>query len=209
MRTADWYFDFISPYSHLALYQLQDLPGALDIRYRPVLFAGLLSHWDNKGPAEIAPKRRWTYRWCTWHAQRAGIPFRMPTAHPFNPLPYLRLCLAAGSSATVVKTIFDALWTTGADPADPRILEELMETLGVPESRLLAPEVKQALRGGTEQAARNGIFGVPSLQLGENVFWGTDGLEFARAYLDDPTIIDNAEMRRIDGLPIAASRRPG
>jgi hypothetical protein len=98
MSQADWYFDFISPYAYLGLMRLRELPQDLEIRYRPVLFAGLLNHWEQKGPAEIAPKRSWTYRSCTWWASAHGIPFRFPAAHPFNSLPYLRLAIAAGST---------------------------------------------------------------------------------------------------------------
>ena len=106
MTAADWYFDFISPYSYFASLQLHDLSSRLNLRYRPVLFAGLLNHWEQKGPAEIPEKRRWTYRWCTWWAQQHGIPFRFPQAHPFNPISYLRLALAANCSAQAIHTIF-------------------------------------------------------------------------------------------------------
>ena len=83
--SIDWYFDFVSPYSYIALHRLRELPQP--VTYKPVLFAGLLNHWGQKGPAEIPAKRRWTYRWCTWWAASLGIPFRFPAAHPFNPLP--------------------------------------------------------------------------------------------------------------------------
>jgi 2-hydroxychromene-2-carboxylate isomerase len=94
----DWYFDFISPYAYLGMLRLGELPQEFEVRYRPVLFAGLLNHWQQKGPAEISPKRSWTYRSCTWWATRQGIPFRFPAAHPFNSLPYLCLAIAAGNT---------------------------------------------------------------------------------------------------------------
>src|SRR5260221_664563 len=59
--SVDWYFDFVSPYSYLCLHRLKQIPAP--IVYKPVLFAGLLNHWGQKGPAEIPSKRRWTYRW--------------------------------------------------------------------------------------------------------------------------------------------------
>ena len=90
MRTIDWYFDFISPYAWFAFLRLDELPADVDLRMKPVLFAGLLNHWGQKGPAEIPAKRIWTYRSCAWTAQSLGIPFQAPAAHPFNPLPYLR-----------------------------------------------------------------------------------------------------------------------
>ena len=205
-RTVDWYFDFVSPFSHLALYRLAALPADVRIRYRPVLFAGLLEHWQTKGPAEITPKRRWTYRWCNWLAGQWEIPFRMPAAHPFNPLSYLRLAIAAGSEPAVVKTIFDRLWTTGADPAEPALLAGLLEELGLSEADIRADPVRAELRSNTEEAARRDVFGVPTLVVHDEIFWGADAIPFACAYFGDPGVLDTPEMRRGDDLPVGVSR---
>src|SRR5579864_678900 len=125
MPSVVWYFDFISPYSYFGLHKLRCLPESTRLEYRPILFAGLLKHFGQKGPAEILPKRRWTYRSCIWLAREARIPFKMPAAHPFNSLGFLRLCIAAGNTPTAIRTIFDALWTTGANPADSELIERL------------------------------------------------------------------------------------
>ena len=99
---AQWYFDFVSPYAYLQFKRLNEVPSSLDYEMVPILFAGLLKHWEHKGPAEIGPKRIDTYRHCQWLAEDLGIPFRLPQAHPFNPLPYLRLCISLGSSPEVI-----------------------------------------------------------------------------------------------------------
>ena len=57
-RRVTWYFDFVSPFSYICLHRLKELPPDLAIEYRPVLFAGLLNHWGQKGPAELPAKRR-------------------------------------------------------------------------------------------------------------------------------------------------------
>ena len=208
MSQADWYFDFISPYAYLGLMRLRELPQDLEIRYRPVLFAGLLNHWEQKGPAEIAPKRSWTYRSCTWWASAHGIPFRFPAAHQLNSLPYLRLAIAAGSTGQAVRLIFEALWTSAADPADPALLAELAGALGVDPQAWSHQPVKDALRGGTQQAIAAGVFGVPTLRVGDELFWGADATDFVKAYLADPGILGTAEMRRVATLPVGASRIP-
>jgi len=95
MPSADWYFDFVSPFSYLQCEQLPSLERSLRVRYRPVLFAGLLKAYEHKGPAEIPAKRRFTYRFVVWQAKRLGIPLKFPAAHPFNPLPLLRLAIVA------------------------------------------------------------------------------------------------------------------
>lgn len=206
MRAIDWYFDFISPYSYLALRRLHELGDGVSIRHRPVLFAGLLERWGQKGPVEIPGKRTWTYRWCTWWAQRLDIPFRFPAAHPFNPLPYLRLAIAAGAGADAVRLIFDALWTTGADPADGALVAGLAQRLNVDPGRLADPHVKDALRRESETAAARGVFGVPTIVVDDQLFWGADAIDFVKAYLADPGILATPEMKRVDTLPVAASR---
>ena len=204
--SIDWYFDFVSPYAYIALHRL----GALEqnIRYRPVLFAGLLNHWGQKGPAEIPAKRRWTYRWCTWWAKQLGIPFRFPAAHPFNPLHHLRLAIASGCEPEAIRRIFESIWVSGADAMDPERFKELCADLRVDPARLSDAGIKNRLRTNTEEAAARGVFGVPSLVIDAEVFWGADSIEFARAFLADPAAVRNDEMRRLDALPIAAARKP-
>ena len=209
MRKAVWYFDVISPYSYLHLKRFGELPRDLEIEYRPILFAGLLHHWGQKGPAEITPKRKWTYRSCQFWADSHAIPFRFPAAHPFNPLHYQRLILACGATHDVVSRVFDHVWTTGGNPADEKRFGDLARSLGVEDlTRLAAPEVKDGLRANTEEAAVLGVFGVPTFVAEGEIFWGNDSLEFFKAWLANPAILASAEMRRIDTLPISAARKP-
>lgn len=207
MRTLPWYFDFVSPYSYIALQRLPEV--AADVDYRPVLFAGLLKHWGQKGPAEMAPKRLWTYRYCQWQAGELGIPFRFPAQHPFNPLHHLRLAIAAGSTPAAVRRIFEALWTTGTDAADPAALASLCRELNVDPDALSTPGVKDALRANTEQAIDRGVFGVPTFEVDGALFWGVDAIDFLKAYLEDPAILAGAEMERLRTLPVGAARRNG
>jgi 2-hydroxychromene-2-carboxylate isomerase len=205
MRASiDWYFDFVSPYSYIALHRLRELPHA--VNYKPVLFAGLLNHWGQKGPAEIPAKRRWTYRWCTWWAGSLGIPFRFPAEHPFNPLQHLRLALACGSRPEAVKRIFEAIWMSGANANDPARFAALCAELSVSEAQLAA--AKDTLRKNTDEAATRGVFGVPSFVADGEVFWGADAIDFLKDYLGDRSVLQNDEMRRVDSLPVGAARKP-
>jgi 2-hydroxychromene-2-carboxylate isomerase len=203
--SIDWYFDFVSPYSHIALHRLKDLSAP--IRFKPVLFAGLLNHWGQKGPAEIPAKRQWTYRWCTWWAKELGIAFRFPKAHPFNPLHYLRLSIACGNRPEAVRRIFDFIWTTGEDAGDARRFSQLCSDLEISAEQLSTPEIKDALRKNTDEAAARGVFGVPSLVVDGEVFWGADAIDFAKAFLAERSVLRNAEMQRVDNLPVAAARK--
>ena len=197
-----WYFDFVSPYSYIGLHRLREFSNP--IVFKPVLFAGLLNHWGQKGPAEIPAKRKWTYRSCHWWAGKLGIPFRFPASHPFNPLQHLRLALAAGCAPQAVHRIFDFVWTTGEDASDPVRFSSLCTELGVDPSK--RPEVKDLLRKNTEEAAARGVFGVPTLIIEGELFWGADSIEFAKDFLADPRVLDNDEMRRLDALPTGAAR---
>ena len=158
MRAADWYFDFLSPFSYLQLVQFDRLPADLEVTYRPVLFAGLLGHWGHKGPAEIPAKRVHTYRWCHWYAARHGIPFRMPPAHPFNPLRPLRLAVAQGAEPALVRAVFDAIWAEGRDPSRDDEWQALTERLAIADAdeAIARPEIKEALKRNTQEAAERG-----------------------------------------------------
>ena len=204
--SVDWYFDFVSPYSYICLRRLQEIPR--EIILKPVLFAGLLNHFGQKGPAEIPAKRRWTYRWCTWWAKELGIAFRFPEAHPFNPLQHLRLALACGSDPGAVKRIFDWIWMSGGNASDARRFAALCDELKVAPERLADPQIKDALKNNTTEAATRGVFGVPAFVADGEVFWGADSLDFLKAFLNDPSVLRNDEMRRVDALPIAAARAP-
>ncbi len=206
-RPVDWYFDFVSPYSYFGLIRLRALPESVAVRCRPVLFAGLLEHWGHKGPAEISTKRSWTYRACVWYAQRNAIAFRLPAAHPFNSLPYLRLAIAAGSTLAAATRIFEELWTTGVDASDWGVVESLARDLDVDPARLADPDVKNTLRRETDQAVARGVFGVPTLVIGDQLFWGADSADFAEAFLADPGVVESPEMRRASALPVGASRK--
>ncbi|MGQ0511282.1 MAG: 2-hydroxychromene-2-carboxylate isomerase [Betaproteobacteria bacterium] len=207
MRRIDWYFDFVSPYAYLCLHRLGELPANVEIARRPVLFAGLLSHWGQKGPAEIESKRRYTYRATHWQAKLQGVPFRYPAAHPFNPLQHLRLAIAAGCASGAVRRIFDSVWTGGGDATDPAAFAALVKELGIDTAKLSAPEVKEALRRNTEEAAARGVFGVPTFAVDGELFWGSDSVDYLLAYLANPEFVKNAEIARLDGLPVAAARK--
>ena len=205
MTRAIWYFDFISPFAWIGLHRLKELPPEVRIEYRPVLFAGILNHWGQKGPAEMPTKRRYTYRWSHWWAKSLGIPLRYPAAHPFNPLHHLRLAIACECRPDAIRKIFESIWTTGADAADPERVASLLEELQVKKEEL--EKTKERLRANTEEAISRGVFGVPTLEIDGELFWGADAMGFAKAFLADPATVRNDEMRRLDGLPVAAARK--
>jgi 2-hydroxychromene-2-carboxylate isomerase len=203
-----WVFDLISPYAYLGLNQLPLLPAGTEIELVPVLLAGLLNHHGQIGPAEIDSKRRFTYRFVVWRARKMGVSLKMPPAHPFNPLSALRLVIAAGSDRRSVQTAFDFVFGQGRDVSDPAVLADLARALGLadPESASNDPGVKQTLRKNTDWAIERGVFGVPTFVVGKELFWGHDAFDMVVDYLRDPGQFSDAQMTRIDDLPVGVVR---
>lgn len=203
-----WVFDVISPFSYLALKQLPRLPANVSIDYVPVLFAALLNHYGQLGPAEIESKRRFTYRFALWRARKMGIEMRFPPAHPFNPLGALRLIIAAGSTRQAVEVVIDAVFRDGRDVSRLDVLQELATALNIEkvEFAIGDPAVKQKLRQNTDWAIAHGIFGVPTFLTDEQLFWGHDSFEMLLDHLEDPGQWGPAGALAIDNLPIGVTR---
>ena len=204
----DWYFDFLSPYSYLQCERMPRWPDGTTLVPKPILFAALLNHWGQKGPAEIPAKRVFTYRQVQWLAERDGIPFRFPPRHPFNPIGVLRLAIAAGNGLDSIRTIFRFIWAEGGEADTPAGFQELARRLRMPdaEARIADPAVKAKLRANGEDAIAAGVFGVPSLVIDDLVFWGNDATQMALDALADPGRFRTDEMRRVESLPVGVSR---
>jgi 2-hydroxychromene-2-carboxylate isomerase len=203
VKHIGFWFDPISPFAYLAF---EHLPEALEgcsyaVEYRPVLFAGLLAHWGQKGPAEIEPKRVWTYRHIAWLAHTHGIAMQMPAVHPFNPLPLLRLVLAAGANRRTVEAVMRHVWRGGADASDPARLQALAHELA-PTRDAASTEVKAELRAATDAAIARGVFGVPTFEIDGRLFWGFDALPMLRAALQGDAWFDGPDW------DTAGQRRP-
>lgn len=205
----EWYFDVVSPYAYFQSIRLPKLSERFELALRPVLFAGLLNHWGQLGPAEIPQKRTFTYEYAVWRASQLGIPLTLPQAHPFNPLRILRLAVAAGSTLNAVQEVFRFVWVDGQIGADDKALRELGARLGVDDAiaAIAKPEVKAALAANGEAAVRKGVFGVPTFVTEESeVFWGDDATDMLLDRINGVPVFQSAQMQRARNMPIAAQR---
>ena len=223
LHEIDFFYDPISPYAHLAFERLpQALMGlSVVVRYKPVLFAALLKAHGQLGPAEIPAKRDWTYRQVLWLAQHHGLRLDLPAAHPFNPLPLLRLGLASATddapgetSRYVTEALFRHVWHGGGDPVDPARLaalqERLQDHMRQRQKPWLAPdgdEVKLRLRRNTDEALALGLFGVPAVVAGGRVFWGLDALPMLRESMDGGAWFQGDAWGAVTRLPVGTQRR--
>ena len=224
MKEIHFYFDFISPYAWLAF---QALPKALEgishrVHYHPVVFGAMLKHHGQLGPAEMPGKRDWTYRQVMWLAQQQGTDLQMPASHPFNSLALLRLAVAAAASASdensgqpnryVVESIFKHVWCSGLEATDAQRFEALQLHL-LSQAHLTSEdpqsvEVKQLLQQQTQQAIDLGLFGVPSIVVDGQIFWGQDALPMLRAYLQGDVWFESADWVDAGKLPVGIRRTP-
>ncbi len=205
---ADWYFDFISPFSYLQLRKVRQWRQRFAITPVPVAFGAMLKHHDNIGPAEIPAKREFTYRFVLWQAENEGTELRFPPAHPFNPLSALRLCIAAGTSWESVEAIFNHLWRDGRAGTNAGELAEVGRALGVAdvENATNSTEVKAQLRANTDAALAADVFGIPTLRIGGERFWGNDASAMIEDWLAHPDRFASAEYQRIATLPVGVER---
>ncbi|KAJ3288223.1 hypothetical protein HK104_008266 [Borealophlyctis nickersoniae] len=225
MATIHFYFDFISPYSYLAFHALRRMvavhPSAPTIHYYPVLFAGLLNHWGQKGPAEIPPKRTWLMKDIARKALASNIPLGFPKTHPFNPLRPLRLCFATPEAQRekLIEGLFNAAWGVpfGRDLSDADDLRCVLEGLvgSTSASQMLArieeKEVKEMLQHGTDKAIQAGVFGVPTFIIGDELLFGFDQIEFVSDILKgrDPLAKEDIKSileRALNDMPRGADR---
>lgn len=204
-----WYFDFVSPFSYLHWQKMRPLVEAGRVEAVPILLGAVLDALGTLGPAEIPAKREFIYRQALWQARREGVPLVFPPAHPFNPLPALRLCIAAGIGVQAIDAIFNAIWRDGLD-GSTATLAPVARGLGIEgdlDAAIAAPEVKQRLRGMTESALSAGVFGVPTLQVEGGLFWGNDSHDLMMAVLEDPGLLREGPLATAGSLPVGIRRK--
>lgn len=217
-KTIEFWFDFISPYAYLAWHRIHPVAerhGRV-VAYRPVLFAGLLNHWGQLGPAEIPPKRTFTFKQVVRRAHALGVPLSPPPTHPFNPLLALRIVSLTHEPSTtrrVIDALFTATWGGGgtAGIADPGAVAELLDGLGLDGQAVIAeasaPDNKRRLLESGERAIASGVFGVPTMIADGELFWGDDTVADLDRFLAGEDPVDPASLERWRDLPVGSDRR--
>ena len=185
---AYFYYDLISPFSYFFLKSRKVFEKKLEIIPIPIFVAGMFKIQNNRGPAEVPEKRVYTYQFCVWKAQKLIVPFKFPPRHPFSSVSAQRLLLQNQANLSMLDKAFDFVWALGRDPEIE--WEAFCLAIGLPGNtpKPLDDDVKQALIQSTEIAAQNGVFGVPSLRINNQVFWGHDSIEWILDFLENPSM---------------------
>jgi len=216
MTPLCFYFDFISPYAYLAWTQIGAVAAhhGREVELIPTLFAALLDANGQLGPAEIPRKRKYIFKDTVRSAHALGVTLRPPPAHPFNPLLGLRVCstdLAPDARARAVEALFRAVWGGGPGITEPTTVARLLDAAGLDGAALVASaateEIKQRVRTQTEAALGQGVFGVPTMAVDGELFWGLDSFPHLERRLQGKDPIDSVDLAAWFDLPAQAQRR--
>ncbi len=203
-RKLTFLFDYISHNAYISWTQLDSLARRFDLEVEtvPVLFGGLLNAHGGLGPAEIPAKSLWMIRDVIRKAKMLGVPLAPPASHPFNPLVALRVTCVAMPPVqrhALIEALFAACWTRGRDISKPEIVTAVLDGIGLDGAGLVAAaataEVKARLREHTDSAVQRGVFGVPTMMVGDQLFWGHDDWPHLERYLrgEEPLTADDLD----------------
>lgn len=216
MKQVRFYFDYLSPFSYFAWKNLEELKQKhqLAVEYFPTPLGPLLNHWGIKGPGEVTPKREFLLKTCLRYAAKMNWEFTTPKTHPFNSLYALRLSLkeVAGShQEAVIQCFWEAGWNKRIDMGEPDELIAALKEKNLPAEDLyeksFSREAKVALKQNISLATEQGVFGVPSLIVDGELFWGNDSLEYLEDFILGQDRLDRAKLDLLlSSTPRAASQ---
>ena len=187
IKSIDFYFDFISPYSYLAHKKIKTLKEKKNIifNYKPILVGGLHNLLGITAPAFIKPKLKHMIRDCNLIAKKNNFAFMWNSKFPTDSLNIMRgyIYLNDETKDLYLNVIFDAYWKDNLDTSNKKILETLLEKCKINSNEFFDCikdlKIKDELKNITQEASDKEIFGVPSFVINNKIFWGQDRLEFA------------------------------
>ena len=188
IKSFDFYFDFVSPYSFLAHKEIIKIEkkNSVKIKYKPILLGGLHNLHGIKAPAFIPAKAKHMIRDCKLIAEKNKIKFKFNSYFPIRSLNLMRGVLVAEEDnykSYYIDSIFNAIWQDGLNMNDESIIQKILKNLNInPKTFLLrsaSSSIKDSLKKRTNEAYEKGIFGAPSFVSNNKIFWGQDRIEFA------------------------------
>ena len=187
IKSFDFYFDFVSPYSFLAHKEIKKIErkNSIKIKYQPILLGALHNLHGIKAPAFIPAKAKHMIRDCKLIAEKNKIKFRFNSYFPIRSLNLMRGVIVAEEDnykSFYIDSIFNSIWQDGLNLNDENIIQKILKNLNVnPKTFLLrsaSSSIKDSLKKKTNEAYEKGIFGAPSFVSNNKIFWGQDRIEF-------------------------------
>ncbi|KQT65083.1 MULTISPECIES: 2-hydroxychromene-2-carboxylate isomerase [Pseudomonas] len=193
-KTVEFYFDLGSPATYLAHTQLAKICADTqsELIYIPMLLGGVFKATGNASPAMIPAKGRYMFQDLDRFAKRYGVQLRFNPHFPINTLILMRAVTGMQMRqpqrfAEFVDCLFRALWVEGRNLNDPQTIAAVLTENGFDPQEIIAltndESVKAALKENTEAAIKRGVFGAPSMFIGDQLFFGQDRLDFVEEAL--------------------------
>lgn len=187
MKTVEFLFDVVSPFSYLASTRIEAIAADCDaaVTWRPIFLGGVMKATGNRPPASLPARAPYLatdlQRWARFY----GVPFRFPEGFPANTLTAMRALVAEPEARwpELAHRLFQAHWGDGRDLSQPEVLTELVGPEAV--ERAADPAVKARLRALTDAAVDRGVFGAPTFFIDGEMFFGNDRLPFVEQALRD------------------------
>lgn len=192
IKAVDFYYDYGSVNSYLAWTQLPAIcarTGAT-LNYKPMLLGGVFKSTGNSSPMLVPAKAAYMEQDIARHAELYGVPCVMNPHFPVNTVGIMRGALWAAATDHLEpynKAMFEAVWVEQKNMADPEVIAEVLKKAGFDAEPIFAatsqPEIKQGLIDATNEAVERGVFGAPTLFVGEEMFFGQDRLQWVEKAL--------------------------
>ncbi len=198
MKTVEFYYDLVSPYSYLAhreVSRICDEHGA-GLSLRPMLLGAVHNAVGLQAPIETEAKARYQAEDIRRWAEHYGLPMEFPEPFPFRTLKTMRAAVFLkdrGELEAFTREAFALYWEEGGAPKGLREADEdgpvseAARRIGADPGEVLAgastPEAKEALKSATGEAVERGVFGAPAFFVGDEMFWGNDRLHFVEEAL--------------------------
>ncbi len=188
-KTIELIFDFVSPNAYLIWSPLKDLAEkyAATIEVTPAFLGGMHKLTGNAPPfvrdAEVKGKNDYAMLEMNRFIRKHGLTkFRMNPKFPFNTITLQRMLVALEPEKRIgfIDRLLPAIWEQGLDVTDADTLGKILHNAGFDGQELLArtqdPVVKQTLIDNTEQAVERGAFGIPTIYVDGEMYFGKERL---------------------------------
>lgn len=193
-KTLEFFFDLGSPTTYLAYTQLPGICAETgsQLVYQPILLGGIFKATGNASPITIAAKGRYLLQDLARYAKRYDVPLKFNPHFPINTLTLMRAVTGIQLRQPerfidFIDCLFRALWVDGRNLGDLAVVAAVLAEHGFDPAQVLEltqdEEVKDTLKHKTEEAIARGVFGAPSLFVGQQLFFGQDRLDFVREAL--------------------------
>jgi 2-hydroxychromene-2-carboxylate isomerase len=198
MKSVEFYYDLVSPYSYLAYGRVGRIceENGAELVLRPMLLGAVHNAVGLQAPIETKPKASYQARDIRRWADYYGLPLQFPEPFPFRTLKTMRTAMflqERGGLEAFTNEAFALYWEEGGAPGGLQEIDEnapvseVARRIGIDPEEVLSgaasTEAKQALKVATSDAVERGVFGAPAFFVDDEMFWGNDRLHFVEAAL--------------------------